>query len=74
MFVVKLPLVSRSGSTLSCMDQQHNKQDDNNLTIMESPKPATDNRFKNKSKATFEIFRCRESIQVIIIYLLMKFR
>jgi hypothetical protein len=29
---------------------------------------------KNKSKATFEIFRCRESIQVIIIYLHMKFR
>jgi hypothetical protein len=28
------------------------------LTIMKSPKPATDNRFKNKLKATFEIEQC----------------
>ena len=31
---------------------------DYNLTIMESPKPATDNSLKNKSKATFEIEQC----------------
>ena len=31
---------------------------DYNLTIMESPKPATDNRLKNKSKAIFEIEQC----------------
>jgi hypothetical protein len=31
---------------------------DYNLTIMKSPKPATDNRFKNKLKATFEIEQC----------------
>jgi hypothetical protein len=59
------------------------------LWSLKTPKLATDNRSKNKSKATFEIeqcwifavlwwpfwkwrpveiFRCRESIQVIIIY------
>ena len=31
---------------------------DYNLTIMKSPKPTTDNRFKNKLKATFEIEQC----------------
>ena len=31
---------------------------DYNLTIMKSPKPATDNRFKKKLKATFEIEQC----------------
>ena len=31
---------------------------DYNLTIMKSPKPAIDNRFKNKLKATFEIEQC----------------
>ena len=41
--------------------------------IMKSPKPALTTGLKNKSKATLEIFRCRESIQVIIIYLHMKF-
>ena len=34
-------------------------KDNYNLTIMESPKLATDNRFKkNISKATFEIEQC----------------
>ena len=31
---------------------------DYNLTIMKFPKPAIDNRFKNKLKATFEIEQC----------------
>ena len=31
---------------------------DYNLTIVKSPKPATDNRLKNKLKATFEIEQC----------------
>ena len=31
---------------------------DYNLTIMKSPKPATDDRFKKKLKATFEIEQC----------------
>ena len=63
---------------------------DYNLTIMKSPKPATDNRFKwtlcivTNSELDFlrsfwkwrpvEIFRCQESIRDIIIYLHMKCR
>ena len=37
-----------------CPEQRY----DYNLTIMKSPKPATDNRLKNKLKATFEIEQC----------------
>ena len=58
---------------------------DYNLTIMKSPKPATDNRFKWTlcivtnwwpfwKWRPVEIFRCRESTRDIIIYLHMKFR
>ena len=38
---------------------------DYNLTIMESPKLAPDNRFKKINPV--EIFRCRESIQDVEI-------
>ena len=67
-------------------NQSRNKtRYDYNLTIMKSPKPATDNKFKwtlcivtNWTPfwkcRPIEIVRCLESIQDIIIYLHMKFR
>ena len=71
---------------MKIINQPRNKtRYDYNLTIMKSPNPATDNRFKwtlcivtnwrpfCKCRPV-DICRCRESIQDIIIYLHMKFR
>jgi hypothetical protein len=71
---------------MKIINQPRNKtRYDNNLTIMKSPKPATDNRFKWTlcivtnwwpfwKWRPVEICWCQESIQDIIIYLHMKCR